>query len=385
MSKVSVVFLLVEKNGDKIVPYKKTRYDEVECDDKLSKFKDAVKLKYTNNLKHLDAPELKVFETKEDVGIDAKELEFDKSVSGHDTRQMALYVLVPDEENKNDQKVLFVYNGRITGCMDMKGSRRKMYYYAMESAGLYPQPPNISFQYDTEEARKKDLLIHVVFEFKIQAIQFETFALQLSSIGSISQQIKPPNFEFNRIKASDYIENDSDSLPYTLDRSSMSHSSVAENDDLYIYQRIESENDLHVASVLNVSEKAHIILEAHCRSHPTTYGKYRTDKNNIITLSLNMHKTFNHYLPLFKLSFVEASKTPVLDGRYKVTIAFEAYNQDAANYCFARLKDGTQKTDNELICHVFVHVLDWKVMKYCLDWRSNHIEQNWKQDSMMYD
>ena len=93
---MAVVFLLVEKNGDKIVPYKETEYDEVECDDKLSKFKDAVKLKYTNKLKHLDAPELKVFKTKEDVGIDAKELEFDESVSGHDTKQKALYVLVPE-------------------------------------------------------------------------------------------------------------------------------------------------------------------------------------------------------------------------------------------------------------------------------------------------
>ena len=378
---ISVVFLLVEKRDGEIVPYKKSDYDEVDCADKLCKLRDAVKEKYRDShLKGIAPSDLKVYASKEDVGIDAQKLKFSDPVNGHTTEDSALFVLLPNISNQRGQ-TLFVYNGRIAGSMNIKGNRRKLYSYAMEVAGIYPQPPTAAFQYDSQNGENKDLLIHVVFESKNNAIQFETFAHQLSSAGSASQFEKPLNFEFKRIWASDYVEDESDSLPYTVDLS-ISHTSVAENEDAYIYQRIESEENLHIAGLIRSSQRAHIIPKAHCRAFLTTYGKYRTDENNIITLSATMHQAFDSALPLFKLHFIEASDTPVLNSRYKVKIELETYNQVCANTFFPRLKDGTIRTDNPLICFVFIHVIDWKTAKLCLDWRSNNINQIWKENGI---
>ena len=79
------------------------KQNAVKSVDELWKFRDAVKEKCKNKLKGYGPSQLKVFRSKEDVlgrnGMvnDSKMMIVDDSVSGHDTKDTALYVVVPDK------------------------------------------------------------------------------------------------------------------------------------------------------------------------------------------------------------------------------------------------------------------------------------------------
>ena len=96
MAKVSVVFLLVKRKGDLIVPYKDTDYDKVKNIEDLADFRDGVKEKCSEILLQISSSQLKVFRSKDDTCVATKALNFEESVDGHSTKETALYVLVPD-------------------------------------------------------------------------------------------------------------------------------------------------------------------------------------------------------------------------------------------------------------------------------------------------
>jgi hypothetical protein len=276
--------------------------------------------------------------------------------------------------------------GRVKNSLSVIGVRSRLYNAVDTHLGYYEESlPGFTYE-------GNDLLVNVLFKFEQNALRFE------SSLRNESINIRSPlnSLEVSaevssissvrlgrRVFFADYVPSDSDSPQFTQAISADIFSVFEETSDEFKYQRIES---LIVFGKRGKAESCHLMSSSHCKKY-ATYKDYDLDSSNRLALSRDMHGWFDALsceIPLFWLDVKEVSANPVLEGRYKVDLVLKAYDKEAAEMIFWRLKDGSEREDkDDLVIYTHVHVQKPKLFKDCLLWKKNQIEKRWKDYEIM--
>jgi hypothetical protein len=288
----------------------------------------------------------------------------------------------------NNAGSVWKVSGTIENSLSVKGVRSRMYRNAGSQLGYYEQDQP-AFYYDESG---KALNFNVLFETKEHALRFHnvvidesiTFQSPMNSLG-ISAEVTSGTFQLgSRILTTHYIPTESESPQDTPSVISVPFSIAEETSDLFKYQRIEK---LSLFGWRGKADSCHLMSSAHCRKYPQSYGQLDNNQNNRIAMSKELHGWFDKMssdIPLFYLKVVSISEAPVLEGRFKVKLAVVAVDQQSANMIFWRLIEGSTITDDPLVMHTFVHVMDPGVFQRCLLWKEKDILKDWQNDFSMY-
>jgi hypothetical protein len=272
----------------------------------------------------------------------------------------------------------WLVTGKVSGALAARGVRSILYRMAHSLLGYYDgeQPAFDYFQ--------KTLNFHVIFETKTAALQFKNrleaegyiFGSPLAGLQIDTSVEETTRNELGKlISLNDYKPDESGSPSGTMSQS-IEFSTYGSTTDLFKYQRIES---LSVFTSKGKAESAHLMSKAHCKAFES-YLKFENDENNRLALSRDFHgflDELNTELPLVNIEFKNVSKNPVVENRYEVTILVKALDQESANALFWRLKEGSKKTDDDLIMEASVYVLNPAIFKKCLDWKCKQIKKRW--------
>ncbi|KAG9401556.1 hypothetical protein AC1031_009426 [Aphanomyces cochlioides] len=250
--------------------------------------------------------------------------------------------------------------------------------------GYYdPNHPD-AFVYDD-----KKLMVHILFETKEKALDFDTTFRNesqtilsplnnLTIVSNVDHTSRPSNqFKLRRVEFGDYDPSSSPSPQETISQIS-TPSAVSYSDqhtEVFQYQRIE-----HVKAFgyTGKAEKAHLMSKEHCEIYQS-YKRYKKDPNYILALSRTMHGWFDAldtYFPLFKLDVESWEEQPSVNGRYKVILKVTAASHECKDDVFDRLKEGSERTNDPLTMNTFVYVEDPKTFQFCLQWKSKEIQKN---------
>lgn len=241
--------------------------------------------------------------------------------------------------------------------------------------------------YDVLEDVKCDLKVRVLFKTEENALHFESevrnqcntpqsYLNGLSSSSSVNRISTDGIALGDRIFTFHYKPQDSDSPVMTASVYSFPNTVYQVGHPLFIYQRIEHDG---IFRDVYGCEGCHLMSKSHCIQHPSC-KKYDADDNNRLALSSDMHSFFdgrNCSCPLFNLNIKSASEEKVHDGRYEVKLNVVAFNANAKEIIFPRLK-GTQSSD-PLVWETIVYVSDVVVFRTCLEWKTKRIQNEWEK------
>lgn len=274
----------------------------------------------------------------------------------------------------------------------MKGVRAQVYSYADKFLGYHEDERPAIYYEIRGQSEEKDLHLkfHIIFKSEENALHFDSeVRLSASKPGSPLnsltiqtevRELKGAEKIGERIYFAQYDPKENEESPQATTAYSENYfSTVDEISDLFKFQRIES---FGVFSSHGKAQSCHLISKAHCASYPS-YANYENNENNRIALSLAMHGYFDGFsqignLRLFCLTYVGASESAVIEGRYKVDLLVEAFDNESAALIFPRLTDGSSATDNPLVMRTFVHVKDPAAFSKCIDWKESNTRKNWK-------
>lgn len=272
-------------------------------------------------------------------------------------------------------RILFEFKGGIVGSKQVKGIRKSLYNWAQNHIGYY-HPKKKPFLY-----QDNNMTVDIVFETKKSALKFQ------NDFESISTHVSNSELETNseivlidffplteRILLKDYKADETDSPPDSfLTRSEFTEYHTT--DDIVLYQSIENEIWLKFGS-----EGAHLIPSHICRKRKL----FQLDKseNNRLALSRQLHGYVdglsNGNRPVVKLNYVP-SKEEVVDGRYRVVIGVECFDEDVKALVVPMLKPGCRATSNPLIMNCDVFVRDKEEFIHSLKFKSQETEKIWQE------
>ena len=274
--------------------------------------------------------------------------------------------------------------GSITGARKM-GFRRGMYRTAQTYLGFYEKSNGIKqdpFSYQDDGT----LTINVLFEQRSDALHFraavyenvDTVSPQGELAVSLSVDLASDAVLDEMVLVRHYVRDD-DSPPDTP-RPLSGVTELFDTSPLFRYQRLE---DVRYFGGLYKADRAHLIDKPLCEKGKQ-FAKFHDNENNFLALSKQVHCWFDaltnvsEKIPFFKLliKHVSSKLDSANDGRYRVLLTVEAYNEEAARLLFPRLKDGSTVVD-DTHAETFVYVLNPEEFRVCLSWKNSKIDKLW--------
>ena len=175
-----------------------------------------------------------------------------------------------------------------------------------------------------------------------------------------------------------HFTRDEDSPPETP-RAMSGVTELYDNSNLFKYQRLEHVN--YFRSIYK-ADRAHLIDKGLC-DKGQRFSKFYENENNFLALSKEVHAWFDglhdvkEKIPFFNLAVKDVSPPdPMNEFRHRVTLEIEAYNVDASQLLFRKLKEGSKVID-DTHAETFVYVENPEEFKVCIRWKADKINRLW--------
>ena len=182
----------------------------------------------------------------------------------------------------------------------------------------------------------------------------------------------PSSYHFVDLMMRDYNHEDENDSPEMTFTHSMTVSTVPVNDDLVIFQSIQSAE----AFVVNSAQKAHIIDKAYCVGH---FASLKDCPDNFLALDANLHNQFDGRsvtptgVPLFVIipeeitsATISTSISSKVFTNVKVGIHF--YNETAAATILASHFKSFETGPHQSV-HMFLAAVQPELFVQCLNWK----------------
>ncbi|KAL7996396.1 hypothetical protein Plhal703r1_c39g0136671 [Plasmopara halstedii] len=299
-----------------------------------------------------------------------------------------IHVLVVTPEQEQEKTRLWLVDGLVENALNTKGIRYRLFRLADSYIGYYDPDHRIGDQIQALWYDGTTLRVHVLFEKKEKALEFESVVrnerqtinspLNGQVIKTSVTQVVQVSCELRRICYEHYDPQATESTQDTMSSISTNTTIVDVMTDEFRFQRIESEKWF---GPLGKAQSCHLMSREHCRRYES-YHKYDNDKSNRLALSSEMHGWYDALtvsVPVMNIRVESVSPHSVISNRFEIKLIVSALDAGYGELISLRMKDGFAASDDRLEMQTCVYIENPMVFCECIEWKRKQIKQRWQE------